>query len=229
MLNKIIYKVIYILVGVTILAKLYSYIVVARSEKFKLNDIYFEKFKAMRKKDNICSKPFRPTCNRDKIYSTLRFLEDKIDELEYKLYRKHREKQRTEMDAEGKKRAQNIKRMIAKDNAVAERDMKRREQKARALENNRTVINARNEKERAKLLKDIQNDPGVKKPPKLPSFSSQSRSSPIMGQATAGINKGKGKINSELSGKKNKSKRNKVMGKIDDAQSKIDTPSEFVL
>ena len=229
MLNRIIYRVFLILLCVTILAKLYTYIIVARSERFKLNDIYFEKFKAMREKDNICSKPFRPTCNRDRIYSTLRFLEDKIDELEYKLYRKHREKQRSELDSEGKKRAQNIKKMIAKDNNLAERDMRRREEKARSLENKRTFISARNEKERAKILKDIQNDPGIKKPPKLPSFSSQSSSSPIMGQAIAGINKGKSKLNSELSGKKNKSKLNKAMDKIDDVQSKIDTPSEFVL
>ena len=49
-----------------------------------------------------------------------------------------------------------------------------------------------------------------------------------MGEAKAGINKGKSKIDSELSGKKNKKKRESVKGDIEDAQSKIDTPSEFV-
>ena len=228
MFNTTIYKLVIILSIITIIFKVYSYLVVAKSERFSTNTPLFEKFKAERVKDNICSKPFRPTCNRDKIYSSLRFLEDKIDELEYKIYRKHREKQKSEMNAEGEKRAQNIKRMIEKDNKIADIDRKNRERRANALENKRTVINAKNDRERTKLLQQIQNDPGVRKPPKMPSFSSQASSSPIMREATSGINRSKSKIDSELSGKNNKEKRDNVKDDIKNAQSKIDTPSEFV-
>ena len=90
------------------------------------------------------------------------------------------------------------------------------------------VINAKNDRERTKLLQQIQNDPGVRKPPKMPSFSSQASISPIMREATSGINKSKSKIDSELSGKNNKEKRDNVKDDIKNAQSKIDTPSEFV-
>ncbi len=230
MLNKIIYKVIIILFSVFLLAKLYSYLVIAKSERFKTRYMIIENFyNNLSRKNDICSKPFKPTCNRDKIFLSLRSLEDKIDELEYKLYRKHRDKQKDELHAEGKKRAQNIKNMVAKDTREANRDRIRRERKARALENKRTIIRARNQQERAQLLNSIQNDPGVRNPPKLPSFSSQSKSSPILNEARGGVRKGRAKIDSELSGKKNKSKRDSVKGDIKDAQSKIDAPSEFVL
>ena len=172
MLNKIIYKVVIILLSVTIIGKLYSYLVIADSERFNNKYLTLEKFYSKLSKSNdICSKPFKPTCNRDKIYLTLRSLEDKIDELEYKLYRKHREKQRGALNAEGKKRAQNIQRMVSRDTRRAEQDRKKRERKARELENKRTVIRARNQQERAQLLNSIQNDPGVRNPPKLPTFA----------------------------------------------------------
>ena len=53
-------------------------------ESFKTLDK--KTFKALRKSTNICEKPFRPTCNKDKVYSSIRFLENKIDELEYDIY-----------------------------------------------------------------------------------------------------------------------------------------------
>ena len=57
-------------------------------------DSEFEAFKSKVKQSNICMKPFRATCNRDKIYSRIRYLEEKIDEIEYDMYRtrkKHKE------------------------------------------------------------------------------------------------------------------------------------------
>ena len=199
-----------------------------KSENFDKNE-HFQEFKSNRKKDNICSKPFRPTCNRDKIFSSLRYLEDKIDELEYRIYRKHMEKQKKAMNAEGHKRAKNIQDLALKDKIKTQRHFAQQAKKARALENQKTVIQAKNQKERKKLQEKLLKDQTVKKPPKLPSFSSQASNSPILGQAKAGINKGKNEIDKELSGKKNKKKRESVKDDIKDAQTKIDTPSGFVL
>ena len=50
-----------------------------------------EDYKNSRRSSNICMKPFRPTCNRDKIYSRLKYLEEKIDEMEYDMYRNQKE------------------------------------------------------------------------------------------------------------------------------------------
>ena len=50
-----------------------------------------ENYKNIRKSSNICMKPFRPTCNRDKIYSRLKYLEEKIDEMEYDMYRNQKD------------------------------------------------------------------------------------------------------------------------------------------
>jgi len=45
-----------------------------------------EDYKNHRKRTNICEKPFRPTCNKQKIFSRILFLENKIDEIEYDIY-----------------------------------------------------------------------------------------------------------------------------------------------
>ena len=230
MINEILIKILIILLSVLIIIKLYSFAIIAKSEKFKIKkDRDFEAFKVLRSGDNICSKPFRPTCNRDRIYSKLRFLEDKIDEIEYKIYRKQMEKRKAALQAEGRRRAKKVKGMISKNRIEAEKDRKVREQKANALANKRTVMNARNMNERAAMIKSLQNYPGVKHPPKLPSFASQAANSPVLSQAKGSVNKAKGEINKKFSGKKNKQKRENAKKDIKDAQSKIDTPSEFVL
>lgn len=37
--------------------------------------------------NNYCKKPFKPTCNKDKIFSRIRYLEEKMDELEYDIFK----------------------------------------------------------------------------------------------------------------------------------------------
>ena len=47
-------------------------------------------FKKLRKSANICDKPFRTTFTKKKVYSRMRSIEEKIDELEYDIYRQDR-------------------------------------------------------------------------------------------------------------------------------------------
>uniref|UniRef100_A0A6C0IW63 Uncharacterized protein n=1 Tax=viral metagenome TaxID=1070528 RepID=A0A6C0IW63_9ZZZZ len=57
---------------------------------FRKKNLTIEAYKNYRKNTNICEKPFRPTCNKQKIFSRIRFLENKIDELEYDIYNQNK-------------------------------------------------------------------------------------------------------------------------------------------
>jgi len=46
----------------------------------------FENFKTLNKNKNICEKPFRATCNKDKIYKHMLSIEERLDRLDYDIY-----------------------------------------------------------------------------------------------------------------------------------------------
>merc|ERR1712054_466758 len=49
---------------------------------------------------NYCKKPFKPTCNKDKIFSRIRYLEEKMDELEYDIFRINSKNRRKKYEKE---------------------------------------------------------------------------------------------------------------------------------
>ena len=51
-------------------------------------------YKLLKQSANICEKPFRATCDKDIIFSRIQYLEEKLDELEFDMYRKRRKKAR---------------------------------------------------------------------------------------------------------------------------------------
>jgi outer membrane murein-binding lipoprotein Lpp len=108
----------------------------------------FERFKSVKSSSNICEQAFKPTCNKDRIFSKIKDLEEKIDELEYDIYQKNRDKRNIQ-----KKEAEARGRMTA--NKIKARQVKRREMITKQIKQERAGPAARQmEKERKQAIQN---------------------------------------------------------------------------
>ena len=97
-------------------------------------------YKLLKQSANICEKPFRATCDKDKIFSRIQYLEEKLDELEFDMYRKRR------------KKARRVARQMK--DAVVKQHEKRKEQIIKEIKKQKAGEGARQrQKERAHKIK----------------------------------------------------------------------------
>ena len=100
----------------------------------------FKKFVKDRKDSNICLKPFRPTCNRDKIFSRMKYLEEKIDEIEYDIYKSNKKQKKYDKYFNEKE----------KNEKLRQKDAEKARKKAIAKLKNKVM------KDRNKMIKEVE-------------------------------------------------------------------------
>ena len=75
---------------IIILSLIILYLININYKKENFRILNKKEFLNLRKKTNICEKPFRATCNKEKIYSIMKSVEEKLDELEYDIYKQNK-------------------------------------------------------------------------------------------------------------------------------------------